>query len=229
MEGKSPIRLFNIIKKMLYYIEINLCFLAAVSPFILYFLYAGEDLSVYILLFTGIITAPALATVFSVINRAVKDFEVSAVKDFLYFYRLNFLQGIFAGAIICGMLIICFMDINYFMSVKNTALAAVFIVLAVFTLSAGVFAIPIISRINAKTADVFKTAIKLAVKKFFIVLTVLSVAVIGIIGAVFFKIALPAFLAGPVILCYITFMLEKNILDEVQEELSQKYETPAET
>ena len=111
-------RIYYGTKKLVYLLMTNLYFLIAISPFLIYFLAAGKGISLYILLFLGIIIGPALSTLFSVVGRFEKGEETSAKKDFLHFYKLNFLQGIFSGAIISVILMISYLDIEYFSKIN---------------------------------------------------------------------------------------------------------------
>ena len=107
-------RVYYETKRLMYILMINLYFLISISPFIIYFLLSGTNLSIYILSFLGIILGPAITTLFSVLGRLIRGEETEARKDFLYFYKLNFLQGIFAGAIISVILLMSYLDIEYF-------------------------------------------------------------------------------------------------------------------
>ena len=103
-------------------------------------------------------------------------------------------------------------------------MAYIFIVIAIFTLATSIYIFPIISRINAKTRDVFKLAIKLTIKKLYITITILSVLIISLFIIRFLKISLIAILFGPIGMGYLIIFLEKNILIEAQTILKEKYE-----
>lgn len=216
-------RVYYSTKKLLYILIINIYFLIAISPFLIYFLVSGKNLSIYILSLLGIILGPAMSTVFSVLGRVIKEKETSARNDFIYFYKVNFLQGIFAGTIISAILLMSYLDIQYFFKIGVNIISYIFIIIAVFTLAISLYVFPIISRINAKTLDVFKLAIKNTIKKFYLSITILALIIIVLFVVKLLKISLIAVLFGPVAMAYLILLLEKNILVEAEEYLKEKY------
>ncbi len=216
-------RVYYSTKKLLYILLINIYFLIAISPFLIYFLVAGKNLSIYILSFLGIILGPAISTVFSVLGRVIKENETNARKDFLYFYKVNFLQGIFAGTIISAILLMSYLDIQYFFKMGVNIISYIFIIIAVFALAISLYVFPIISRINAKTLDVFKLAIENTIKKFYLSITILAIVIIFLFLVKILKISLIAVLFGPVAIAYLILLLEKNTLVEAEEYLKEKY------
>lgn len=218
-------RVYYETKRLMYILMINLYFLISISPFIIYFLLSGTSLSIYILSFLGIILGPAIATLFSVLGRLIRGEETEARKDFLYFYKLNFLQGIFAGAIISLILLMSYLDIEYFFKIGSNIISYIFIGIAVFTLAISLYVFPIIARINAKTLDVFKLAIIKTFKKVYLTITIISIIVIFLFIVKFLKIALIAVLFGPIALAYLILILEKNTLIDAENYLKEKYES----
>lgn len=218
-------RVYYETKRLMYILMINLYFLISISPFIIYFLLSGTSLSIYILSFLGIILGPAIATLFSVLGRLIRGEETEARKDFLYFYKLNFLQGIFAGAIISLILLMSYLDIEYFFKIGANIISYIFIGIAVFTLAISLYVFPIIARINAKTLDVFKLAIIKTFKKVYLTITIISIIVIFLFIVKFLKIALIAVLFGPIALAYLILILEKNTLIDAENYLKEKYES----
>lgn len=222
--GIKSNRVYYISKKFIYLFMSNIYFLIATSPFSLYFLLSGTNLSIYILSFLGIVIGPAFSTLISVLGRFIKSEETDAKKDFLYFYKLNFIQGIFAASIISIILLMCYLDINYFFKENKIVMAYIFIIIAIFNLATSLYVFPIISRINAKTKDVFKLSIKLTIKKLYITITILSVLIISLFIIKFLKISLIGVLFGPIGVGYLIIFIEKNILIEAETILKEKYE-----
>ncbi|MBS5884477.1 MAG: DUF624 domain-containing protein [Clostridium sp.] len=216
-------RVYYLTKRFIYIFMTNIYFLIAISPFIAYFIFSGSNLSIYILSFLGILIGPALSTMFSVLGRLIKEKETGVHKDFLYFYKLNFLQGIFASAIISIILLMSYLDIEHFFKVGVDIISYIFIAIAIFTLAISLYVFPIIARINARTKDVFKLAIKLTFKKFYITLTIFSITIIALFIIKFFKISLFGVLFGPIALAYLILILEKNVLIDAENYLKEKY------
>ncbi|WP_195428973.1 DUF624 domain-containing protein [Clostridium sp. D46t1_190503_E9] len=214
---------YYLTKRFIYIFMTNIYFLIAISPFIAYFIFSGSNLSIYILSFLGILIGPALSTMFSVLGRVIKGNETDSKKDFLYFYKLNFLQGIFASTIISIILLMSYLDIEHFFKAGVNILSYIFIAIAIFALAISLYVFPIIARISAKTKDVFRLAITLTFKKFYITLTVLSIIIIALFTIKFLKISLLGVLFGPIALAYLILILEKNVLIDAENYLKEKY------
>ncbi len=214
---------YYLTKRYIYIFMTNIYFLIAISPFIAYFIFSGSNLSIYILSFLGILIGPALSTMFSVLGRVIKGNETDSKKDFLYFYKLNFLQGIFASTIISIILLMSYLDIEHFFKAEVNILSYIFIGIVIFTLTISLYVFPIIARISAKTKDVFRLAITLTFKKFYITLTILSITIIAFFIIKFLKISLFGVLFGPIALAYLILILEKNVLIDAENYLKEKY------
>lgn len=221
--GIKSNRIYYISRKIMYLFMINIYFLIGISPFLLYFLLAGTNLSIYVLSFCGIVIGPAFSTLLSVISRTIKKEETNAKSDFLYFYKLNFIQGIFASTIISIILLMCYLDISYFLKQNRTTISYIFGFIAVFILAISLYVFPIISRVYARTKDVFKLAIELTVKKLYITITIVSILIITAFLIKFLKISLIGILFGPIAIGYLIMYLQKNTLIEVENIIKDKY------
>lgn len=216
-------RIYLLTSKVMYLFITNIWFLLTISPFIIYFFIAGENLSIPILTFVGILVGPALSTMFSVTGRLIKDKQEWATRDYFHFYKMNFAQGIFIAAIINIVLMISYIDIGYFFSINMKTISYIFIVLAIFMGAISLYIYPILARINAKTIDLFIISIKLVFKKFYITLTNISLIIIGIAIVNFTSISLIATLFGASAVCYLILRMEENILRDVEVALKEKY------
>ena len=210
-------------KKLMYLFMINMYFLLAVSPFVGYFLFAVENVSLYILGFLGIILGPAVATLFSSVNRFLKGEEGKARLDFQYFYKVNFLQGIFAGAILSLIISISFFDIAHFSKTGVNIITYIFLLIIVVTALISIYVFPIISRINANTKDVVKIALEKMFKNLHLTLAIFGIIAGFVLLVKVLKISLIGFLIGPIALAYIILLLQSKVLKEVEENLSDKY------
>lgn len=216
-------RVYMLTSKLMYFFITNIWFLISISPFILYFFLSGENLSIPILTFIGIILGPALATMFSVTGRVMNDKEENATKDFIHFYKLNFGQGIFVAAIINVILMVCYVDIGLFFSSNLKFISYILIALAIFMGAICFYVYPILARINAKTIDIFKISTKIVFKKLYITLTNISILIIGVAIVNFTNLSLIAVLFGGSAVCYFILRMEENILKDVEVQLKEKY------
>lgn len=216
-------RVYLLTSKVMYLFTTNIWFLVTISPFIIYFFTSGENLSIPILTFLGILIGPSLSTMFSVTGRVINDKQEGAIRDYFHFYKLNFAQGIFIATIINIVLMISYIDIGYFFSINMKIISYIFIVLAIFMGAISLYIYPILARINAKTIDLFRISIKLVFKKFYITLTNISLIIIGIAIVNFTSISLIATLFGASAVCYLILKIEDSILSEVEVALKEKY------
>lgn len=160
---------------------------------------------------------------FSVTGRAMNDKQENATKDFIHFYKLNFGQGIFIAAIINIILMVCYVDIGLFFLSNMKFISYILIALAIFMGAICLYVYPILSRINAKTIDIFKISTRLVFKKLYITLTNISILIIGVAIVGFTNISLIAVLFGGSAVCYFILRMEENILKDVDAELKEKY------
>lgn len=216
-------RVYLLTSKVMYLFITNIWFLLTISPFIIYFFISGENLSIPILTFLGILVGPALSTMFSVTGRVINDKQNGATRDYFHFYKMNFAQGIFIAAIINIVLMISYIDIGYFFSIKMKIVSYIFIALVIFMGAISLYIYPILARINAKTIDLFIISIKLVFKKFYITLTNISLIIIGVAIVNFTSISLIATLFGASAVCYLILRMEENILSDVEVALKEKY------
>ena len=99
----------------------------------------------------------------------------------------------------------------------------ILIALAIFMGVICLYVYPILSRINAKTIDIFKISTRLVFKKLYITLTNISILIIGVAIVGFTNISLIAVLFGGSAVCYFILRMEENILKDVDAELKEKY------
>ena len=216
-------RIYLLTSKIIYLFITNVWFLITISPLILYFFISGENISIPVLTFLGILIGPALSTMFSVMEKVMNNKQDTATKDYFHFYKINFAQSVFVAAIINVVLMICYVDIGYFSSANMEVVSYLFIALAIFMGVLSLYIYPILGRINAKTNDLFKISIKLILKKFYITVTNISVIIIGVAIVNFTSISLIAVLFGGSAICYFILRMERDMLSEAEVTLQEKY------
>ena len=127
------------------------------------------------------------------------------------------------GAIINIILMVCYVDIGLFFLSNMKFISYILIALAIFMGAICLYVYPILSRINAKTIDIFKISTRLVFKKLYITLTNISILIIGVAIVGFTNISLIAVLFGGSAVCYFILRMEENILKDVDAELKEKY------
>lgn len=226
MKDKNDIlnnKLYITIQYITNFFMANLWFLVMITPLLFYIYVFERNISMSILLLTSIVIGPALTTLFSVSGKLIRDGEISPTKDFLHFYKLNFFQGLLVGIILNSSIGILYFDMNYFSSKGNTYISLLFLFLLVAIIMLSLYIYPIISRYNIKLIHLFKIAINLLVKKIYISLSCISMIIIVLALIRVTRISLVGVLFGASIICYLIMKIEKKIIDELEEEIKEKY------
>lgn len=201
----------------------NLWFLVMILPLIIYIYKFEGNISMTILLLISILVGPAITTLFSIMGKLLREGEIASTKDFFHFYKLNFLQSLLVGIVLNILISIAYFDMNYFSSKGNMYLSYLFLAFLVLIILLSLYIYPIISRYNIKILHLFKISIKLLIKKIYISLSCMSIIIIifGLLRIT--RLLLVAFLFGISIICYLIMKIEKKVIDELEEEIKEKY------
>ncbi|MDR3593761.1 DUF624 domain-containing protein [Clostridium sp.] len=216
-------RLYIITTYICNFFVINFWFLVMIAPFLFYLYNFQGSISIPILLLISIVIGPALATLFSVNGRLVRDGEVSPTKDFFHFYKLNFFQGLLIGIILNSFIGMLYFDMNYFSLIGDTYLSYLFLFLIVIFIMLGFYIYPIISRYNVKTVHLIKISTKLLVKKMYISLSCISMIIIVLALIRITGTSLIGLLFGASIICYLIMKIERKAIDELEDEIKEQY------
>jgi len=201
----------------------NFWFLVMILPLILYMYKFECNISMPIMLFLSILIGPAITTVFSVMGKLLREDEIAPTKDFFHFYKLNFFQSLLVGVILNIAISITYFDMDYFGSSGNKFFSYFFLVLLVLVIMLSMYIYPIISRYNIRIGHLFKLSINLLIKKIYISLSCISIIIIvfGLLRIT--KLSLIALLFGASIICYLIIRIERNMIDELEADIREKY------
>lgn len=202
---------------------INFWFLIMVSPFLLYIYMFKGHISMSILLVLSILLGPAITTLFSISGKLINEGEISPTKDFFRLYKLNFFQGILIGIILNSFMEILYFDMEYFVSKGNIYLSILFLLLLIVVIMLSFYIYPIISRYNIKITYLFQLSMKLLIKKIYISLSCISMIIIILALIRITRISLVGVLFGASIICYLVMKIESKTIDELSEEIKEKY------
>ncbi len=216
-------KIYIVSNKIFYLIGCNFWFLLTSCPLLIYLFLNTSDLSVGGLLLASLPLGPAITSLFSTVNRFNKNKHTKSFADFFYFYKINFIQGLFTAAIINVLIGITYLDIEFFAvkGLENGTIIFYLISAIIFLLA--MYMYPIISRVNLKMYDVIKVSIKLLYKKLPITLTNLSMVIIAMFIINKTKLTLYAMVFLPSIIAYIILLIEKGILEKIEEECKELY------
>lgn len=201
----------------------NFWFLVMILPLILYMYKYNGNISIPIMLVLSILIGPAITTLFSVMGRFIREGEIAPTKNFFYFYKLNFFQSLLVGVILNIAISITYFDMDYFSSSGNQVISYFFLVLLVLVIMLSMYIYPIISRYNIRIGHLIKLSINLLIKKIYISLSCISIIIIvfGILRIT--RLSLIALLFGVSIICYLIMRIEKKMIDELEDDIREKY------
>lgn len=201
----------------------NFWFLVMILPLILYLYKFKGNLAMPIMLLLSILMGPAVTTLFSVMGKLLREGEISPTKDFFHFYKINFLQSLLVGVLLNIAISMAYFDMDYFSSKGNEVFSFFFLVLLALVILLSMYAYPIISRYNIRIVHLFKLSIKLLIKKIYISISCISIIIIvfGILRIT--RLSLIALLFGASIICYLIMKIERKMIDELEEEIKERY------
>lgn len=201
----------------------NFWFLVMISPLILYIYTFEGNLSTPIILLLSILMGPAVTTLFSIMGKLLREGEIAPTKDFFRFYKINFLQSLLVGVILNIGISVAYFDMEYFSSSGNQIFSFFFMILVVLVILLAMYIYPIISRYNIRSGYLIKLSITLLIKKIYISISCISIIIIvfGILRIT--RLSLIALLFGASIICYLIMKIERKMIDELEEEIKEKY------
>lgn len=201
----------------------NLWFLVMISPIIMYMYFFSKHISMAILLSLSILIGPAVTTLFSLMGKLIRQGEIAPTKDFFYFYKLNFLQGLVVGIILNILISIGYFDMNYFSSRGNKYISYLFLVFLVLIMMISMYIYPIISRYNIRIRHLFNISINLLFKKIYISISCMSIIIIVIALIRVARLSLVGVLFGSSIICYLIMKIQQKTIDELEESIKKEY------
>lgn len=216
-------RFYIITNYITYFFVTNFWFLLMISPLIIYIFFGDKDISLSIVVLFSILLGPALTALFSVMGKLIREDEIRPTKDFFHNYKMNFGQAFYIALIINALITICYVDIGYFMSKNSVYMGYLFLAAIVILIMLCFYIYPILSRFNLKILDIFKISLKLVLKKIYITLTIIAMIIIILAIVRFAQISLIGVLFGASIICYIIMRLQKQIMEQLEEELKTNY------
>lgn len=200
----------------------NVCFLFCVSPLLIYrFLYNGNSKVATLIL--SITIGPAISTLFSTIGKLIREKDISPLKDFCHFYKMNFLQGIILGAILNSIISILYFDIVYFISTGKIVQIYFMSMMILLTCLVSMYVYLIISRYNVRILFLLKTSLNLTIRKIHISLTCLAMTTIILWIIRTARISFIGLLFGMSIISYLILKIQMPTIDKLEDTIKEKY------
>lgn len=221
MFGEGPI--FTISNYFFWFLLGNLYFWIMNIPYIFVSLVmslSGKVEINVILILSLLPMGPALAALFSIMGKLIREKEISITKDFFKAYRTNFFDSLFFWTLEIVILTIIKLDMiivstNAHLYFFNIILKIV----SVICLALLVYIFPIITRFHLSKRDIMKLAFEYLIKKIYIFIIVFAIVYLlwTISNNIFQSVAS---LFSISIITYIIMYLEKNSIEEIEHKLS---------
>lgn len=216
--------LYRILNYVMYFFITNILFLLMISPLVVYWVIFQDNISTTVLLLLSILIGPSITTMFSVMGKLIREGDISPVKDFFYFYKINLGQSLLISIILNIAISIAYFDMNYFSQSGNIVMTYLFLTALILVLIINLYIYPLISRYNLRTFHTLKISMNLFIKKPYISLTSASIIIIilGLLRVT--KLSLIGLLFGVSIICYIIMKVQKKTIDGLENYIKDLYQ-----
>lgn len=210
--------LFTYTNYIYWFILTNIYFVFCNVIFLVAFITLEPVFSNTILIFIALIpTGPAITALCYVMDKLVREKEISPTKDFIYGYQLNFKDTLKVWLPMLGAIFILVIDLQYFQlenTKTNQVLAIVFLIMLFLFIYFLFYVFPITAKFKFRTRDVYKLSLYYSFKKF-----KKSTGNMGIIFITLFLMYITTsflilFIAS--ILTYILTLNSKEVIDDIE-------------
>ncbi|GIN57035.1 hypothetical protein J8TS2_13540 [Lederbergia ruris] len=196
----------------IYFVFCNLIFLIA-------FMTLEPELSNMILIFIALIpTGPAITALCYVMDKLVREKEISPTRDFFYGYKINFKDTLKVWLPMLAAIFILIIDLQYFYqeSTKiNQIMAIVFLVGLGFLICILLYVFPITAKFKFRMRDVFKLSFYYSFKKLKITTGNIGILIIALFLMIITTDFLFIFIAS--VLSYVLTLNSRAVIDDIEE------------
>ncbi|MFL0266730.1 YesL family protein [Candidatus Clostridium radicumherbarum] len=215
--------IFTIGNYVWWFFAANIYFLLVNIPFIFISLVSAQTGASGISLLSIICSlpiGPALAALFSVMGKLIREKDIDVTKDFFKAYKTNFLEGLFFWTILVFILSAIYIDITV---IKTSQIFNIlFYVMALIIVSQAFYIFTFISRFYLRKIDVVKLAFIYSIKKIHVTILNWILLVLIAILVTIIPIILILFICS--IYAYLAMYMQKGILKEIEEKFSNNKE-----
>ncbi len=196
----------------IYFVFCNLIFLIA-------FMTLEPELSNMILIFIALIpTGPAITALCYVMDKLVREKEISPTRDFFYGYKINLKDTLKVWLPMIVAIFILIVDLQYFYqeSTKiNQIMAIVFLVGLGFLICILLYVFPITAKFKFRMRDVFKLSFYYSFKKLKITTGNIGILIIALFLMIITTDFLFIFIAS--VLSYVLTLNSRAVIDDIEE------------
>lgn len=201
----------------------DIAFLITIFPLVGYLLSPIGSWKIYDILLLSVLLGPAMTALSSAMQKLIREKDISPFSDYFKAYKVNFGQGLYIGSILSFAMIILYFDVNYFFQKNNNLVACICIaaIIIILILSLNIYAV--LARFNLKTKDIFKISARMFIKKIYIPIAYVLLAVVIIWFIYIIKQAIVGALIGISIFTYCVAFMQKADIEELEIEIQEKY------
>lgn len=196
----------------IYFVFCNLIFLIA-------FMTLEPELSNMILIFIALIpTGPAITALCYVMDKLVREKEISPTRDFFYGYKINLKDTLKVWLPMIVAIFILIVDLQYFYqeSTKiNQIMAIVFLVGLGFLICILLYVFPITAKFKFRMRDVFKLSFYYSFKKLKITTGNIGILIIALFLMIITTDFLFIIIAS--VLSYVLTLNSRAVIDDIEE------------
>ncbi|CAM3903931.1 YesL family protein [Lederbergia lenta] len=211
--------IFFMISNHIYWLTLtNIYFVLCNTIFLFFFMALEPVFSNLIIIFLALIpTGPAIMALCYVMDKLVRDKEISPTRDFFYGYKVNFKDTLKVWIPMLALLFILIVDLQYFYAestVINQVLSIVFLVALIVLICLSLYVFPITAKFKFRIRDVYKLSIYYSFKKLKISFGNIGIIIIALFFMFITSNFLILFIAGA--LCYLLTLNSKDIIEDIK-------------
>ena len=186
--------------------------------------YGTVDINmISILMLSSIPIGPALTALLSLMGKLTREGDIDVTKDFFKAYKVNFLDSIFFWTLGLSILTLAWINILFFNNNSSFTITGIIPKIMIFAcISLGFYIFPIISRFYLKKKDVLVLSLIYLIKKIYVCIICIAAAYMLWFILITIKLAMILPLFSVSIICYLVMLLEKGMLQEIEEKYINK-------
>ncbi|RII35483.1 DUF624 domain-containing protein [Clostridium chromiireducens] len=187
-------------------------------------IYGTVDMNmISILMFSSIPIGPALTALLSLMGKLTREGDIDVTKDFFKAYKVNFLDSILFWTLGLSILTLAWVNILFFNDSSSFTITGIISKIMIFAcIALGFYIFPIISRFYFKKKDVLVLSLIYLIKKIYVCIICIAAAYMLWFILITIKLAVILPLFSVSILCYLVMLLEKGMLQEIEEKYINK-------
>lgn len=186
--------------------------------------YGTVDINmVSILMLSSIPIGPALTALLSLMGKLTREGDINVTKDFFKAYKVNFLDSIFFWTLGLSIFTLALVNVLFFNNNSGFTITGIIPRIMIFScIALGFYIFPIISRFYLKKKNILVLSLLYLIKKIHVCIVCIAAAYLLWFILITNKLAVLLPLFSVSIICYLVMLLEKGMLQEIEEKYINK-------